>query len=469
MFKRFKSFLFIPLAVFLGLFCFVQTVSAGWVKDLASWIAAWPFFFIINLFAKLMNLLAGLAGALLNWVLSPNFTDLSYTNPAGNPIIKVGLNVTKSFVNVLLVLILVYIAVATILRLAGYETKKLLVTFIAVALLVNFAPVICGLIVDASNIVMNFFVRDLHADAFGETMGRHIADISATFYDTATGSGAAAPWGKVFQIAVVGAMLFWLILFLLLFTLIFILRYLVIWLLVILSPLAFICYILPVTRKYFEMWWKQLLAWSFIGATGGFFIYLALLLASSPQIMSKISTPALSGEGANPSFNSILPLFVPVIFMGLGFIFALQTSAMGAKVVIQGAKRGGKKGGKVIAERGWRWTKQGARAVRKETGRIQKTYRAGIALGLSKPRAGLEAIRRYARRAPRRAWRALPRITWAATKGTLSAVKDVAVAGTAAAFKLKLKKKGLKKCPACGNTQVAKSAKSCLNCGYSFE
>ena len=61
----------------------------------------------------------------------------------------------------ILVLILIYIALATILRLAGYETKKLLVTFVIVALLVNFAPVICGLVVDASNIVMNYFVKDL--------------------------------------------------------------------------------------------------------------------------------------------------------------------------------------------------------------------------------------------------------------------------------------------------------------------
>ncbi|GAI30419.1 unnamed protein product, partial [marine sediment metagenome] len=65
------------------------------------------------------------------------------------------------FVNMLLVLILVYIAIATILRLAGYETKKLLITFIIVALLVNFSPVICGLIVDASNIVMNFFLSEV--------------------------------------------------------------------------------------------------------------------------------------------------------------------------------------------------------------------------------------------------------------------------------------------------------------------
>jgi len=466
-----KTILFVFFFVFSGFFCFVQTASAGWTDALANWIATRPLFFIFKVLAGISIWLVGLAGSLLNWVLSPNFISYSYTNPGGpkaNPIIKTGLGVTQGFVNMLLVLILVYIAIATILRLAGYETKKLLITFIIVALLVNFAPVICGLIVDASNIVMNFFVQDLKADAFGKIMGAKVQIIAGQFKKE-------SEWGNakdyIFQLAAMVPFLLALTFVLLIFTLIFALRYMVIWLLVILSPLAFACYILPITKKYFDKWWEQFINWSLIGVTCGFFLYLGLLLVNKIQAGAAVPTPTTGEVGV---FDSILPYFVSLIFLGIGIVFGLQTSAMGAKVVIQGAKRGGKTGGKVMAKRGWQWTKQGARAMRDETRRMQKTYRAGRALGLSRTRAVGEATRRYVRRAPRRVRRAvrparIARTVWAAGRGALSAAGEVAVAGTAAAFKLKLKKKGLKRCPACRNPRVAKSAKTCPTCGYSFE
>ena len=486
--NKLKKNLFIFLSVFLGIFSPIYFVSAGlrgWVENLVVGIPTGIIFFIIYFLVKIEVWIVGLVGSLLNWVLSPGFISFSYTKPGptppDNPVIETGLSVTQSFANMFLVLVLVYIAIATILRLAGYETKKLLVTFIIVALLVNFAPVICGLIVDASNILMNFFVQDLKADAFGEAMGRKLSDLSAGFEWT-------GDWKKntacATQIIVIFSFLLVLTFILLIFILIFALRYVVIWLLVILSPLAFVAYILPATRKYFEQWWRQLLAWSFIGVTCGFFLYLGLLMVT--LIPTAVPTPT-TGKGTT-AFDSVLPYFVSLIFLGIGLIYGLQTSAIGATAVIQGAKRGYKKGGKVALEKGWGWTKQ---AVREETKRIQRTYRAGRALGLSGPRAGLEAMRRYVRRLPRRV-RPSPapitimgrevvpggrpaqivrgivapiKITAAAGRGVLSAIKDAA----AAAFKLKLKKKGLKRCPACGNPRVAKSAKACPTCGYSFE
>lgn len=466
-----KTILFVFFFSFLELFCFVQIASASWTDDLANWIATRPLFFILKVLAGISIWLVVLAGSLLNWVLSPNFISYSYTNPGGpkaNPIIETGLGVTQGFVNMLLVLILVYIAIATILRLAGYETKKLLITFIIVALLVNFAPVICGIIVDASNIVMNFFVQDLKADAFGKIMGAKVQIIAGGFAKEST-------WEKaddfIFQLAAMVPFLLALTFVLLIFTLIFALRYMVIWLLVILSPLAFACYILPITKKYFDKWWEQFTNWSFIGVTCGFFLYLGLLLVNKIQAGAAVPVPTTGEVGV---FDSILPYFVSLIFLGVGIVFGLKTSAMGAKVVIQGAKRGGKAVGKTTATKVYGGVKAGGRAVRAEVGRIQQSYQIQrVAFGQTRTRALRSATRGYARIVPGRAGQALRpaalvRTTWAAGKGVLSAAKDVAVAGTSAAFKIK-QKKGVKKCPACGNQKVAKTAKACPSCGYDFE
>ncbi len=352
-----KKIPFILFSISLGLIV-PNVSSASWVDNLANWVGTRLLFLIFKITTSIAIWFVELSGKLLNWVLSPGFISLSYTNPADNPIIKTGLDITQGFVNMLLVLVLVYIAIATILQLANYDTKKLLVTFIVVALLVNFAPVICGLIVDASNIIMNFFVQDLQADAFGKMMATKVENITSGF-DQAMDYSAA--WSYVAQIAVMTPFLLALTFVLLIFTLIFILRYLAIWLLVILSPLAFVCYILPVTKKYFDQWWEQFLNWSFIGVTCGFFLYLGLLLVTKMPTANIISTPTTGGGGA---FDAILPYFVSLVFLGIGIVFGLQTSAKGASTAINIAKTKGRAGGKWGAKKGWGATKWGARKTR---------------------------------------------------------------------------------------------------------
>lgn len=430
-----------------------------------------PFAVIGWIIGKMAIFIATLAGSFLNWVLSPDFISLPYTKPGippnGNPIIQAGLEVTQGFVNMVLVLVLVFIAIATILRLSGYETKKLLVTFIGIALLVNFAPVICGLIVDASNIVMNFFIQDLSADAFANNMS---AKLNSMGYDV------EKPFEEIFSLFAqrifMSIFLFILAFILFMFAFIFIFRYLVIWLLVILSPLAFAFYVLPVTRKWWTMWWNQFIQWSIIGITAGFFLYLGLILVlNTPTV---ISPPTTENGGM---FDNFLSYTVSLVFLGLGFVFGIKTSAIGANAIIDASKKGGKAGGKVAAQRGWKWTKMGAAVAGMAVApqKMKRTYQAARALGLPVHTAAGEAVKRYWRR--RVSKPIVEKITkhpagkaaWDASKGVFSAVKDVAVASGAAALGIKIKKKGFKKCPDCGKTDVAKTAKSCPKCGHDFE
>jgi len=339
LFKK-KIFLFFSVFIILGFLFLPSPASAGiWeaLKNLPFTIPSALIAAVFWLLAVTASGLAVLSNVILTWVLSPGFTELPYTKPGslvdgGNPIIEAGLNITQGFVNMLLVLILVYIALATILRLAGYETKKLLVTFIIVALLVNFAPVICGLIVDASNIVMNFFVKGIKEAGAATLLNRlvNIKNISISGLSDVMFNFKLME-SKIMQLLVITTVNLALFLVLLLFAFIFMARYIVIWILVILSPLAFACYILPATKKYWTMWWNQFLQWSFIGAICGFFLYLAMQLANLDPNTFK------APEGFA---TAVLPYFVPIAFLIIGLIFGLKTSAMGASTIIGVTKRG---------------------------------------------------------------------------------------------------------------------------------
>jgi len=116
---------------------------------------------VLGIATKLAGVFALIMAKLLNWIVGPGFLSWSWTNPDSNPIINVGLNITKDFVNLGLVVILIFIAFSVALRLKQYATEKTLVRLIIIALLVNFAPIVCGLIVDASNIIMNFFLQGI--------------------------------------------------------------------------------------------------------------------------------------------------------------------------------------------------------------------------------------------------------------------------------------------------------------------
>lgn len=319
---------------------------AAWVTydlftggDLATKIALAIFVLLFDIIGSICAFFAMFSSRLLQYVLSPDFTTLSYTNPAGNEIIKIGLNITQDFVNVFLVLVLIYIALAVVLRIKEYEIQKLLPVFIGVALLVNFAPVFVGLIVDASNIVMNFFVADL--DEFispADQVGKIWEDFSL-FVKKTKDAKAALAQSVFFSIYALS-----LAIALFVYAFIFLLRYVVIWVLVILSPLAFVSYILPWTRSLiFNRWWSQLLQWSFIGAIAGFFLYLGT------HLMTGAYFPTPEDTGLDQSLNAIFPGLVSVVFLVIGIFFGMSSSAIGASAVINLAKTKGPGAGKWVA------------------------------------------------------------------------------------------------------------------------
>ena len=507
---KFLRKIIIPILIFVFLFSPFIASAQGALGDAAAWIRNIPVNatnYIMGVIVYLFATFAQIAGGLLDWVTSPGFINLPYTKPGsladgGNPIIEVGLNITKNFVNMGLVVVLVFIALAVTLRLEEYATQKTLVRLIIIALLVNFAPIICGLIVDASNIIMNYFLVGIREGISGILTDNSTAGLTGTL----TRPGSVTTFSLLAKGAVMIILNLFIGLAFLLLASVFVFRYIAIWILVILSPLAFIAWILPATKRLWEMWWKQLLNWSFIGIPMAFFLYLAM---SSVAGLNTYFQTQITASGLEPEttglLNNVFPYFAVLGILALGFVIGLSTAAMGSKAVIEGVKRGYKAGGKTMAKTGWKWTKQGAGATKRATestlrtaGRISekigRTYQTARKAGVPRSQAFGEALwrRRPWRPAVRRkikrvagetiqqikqrpirttgtVIRTVAKPVWAASKGVLSGIKDAAVATTAAALKIKVKKKGFKKCPACGRQNVAKTAKTCPSCGYDFE
>ncbi|MDP3093851.1 MAG: hypothetical protein Q8N16_03740 [bacterium] len=283
------------------------------------------------------------ANLLFQLVSSPYFITLPYTSGG---IVAPGWAITRDLANMGFIFALVVIGLATALRLGEYHAKKTLPLLIAMILLVNFTPAICGLIVDAANIVMNFFIE-------GVSSFDTLVEISVSQYAALKNSFTSLPGyltghiDIIFRSMAMGFFNTVTALFLVLYSFLFIMRYVAIWILVILSPLAFFANVLPTTRKYFSAWWNQFLQWSFVGVSAAFFLYLAeqlLVLVDTdptiPPIPAGISALTL---GLLPviDFNTIMRYVVVQALLAFGFFGSLSSGAIGASAIMSTAKRFG--------------------------------------------------------------------------------------------------------------------------------
>src|SRR3989344_3549915 len=112
-----------------------------------------------------------IATLMLQQSVDSSFIRVPYTTGG---IIDVAWPIVRDFANMLLVLILIFIGLGTALRLGDYEAKKTLPKLVFIAVLINFAPVLMGFVVDATNIIMNFFMEGLIGSQVLGTVGTNL-------------------------------------------------------------------------------------------------------------------------------------------------------------------------------------------------------------------------------------------------------------------------------------------------------
>jgi len=137
--------------------------------------------------------------------------------------------------------------------------------------------------------------------------------------------------------------------------LLFLARVVILWILAILAPIAFGCYILPATRKFFGEWFQNLIQWSILGIPIAFFLFLASVLignicigndpftgvTSDPAITDALSSA--QGSYGEPSFlanffTKVLSKFVVLAIVILGVMLSMKMAPAGASGIINFGK-----------------------------------------------------------------------------------------------------------------------------------
>ncbi len=243
------------------------------------------------------------ASGLVMWTVSSELYDDVFFSEGARRALSFIWGVVRDFVNMFYLLVLIFLAITTILRVNKFSDKKLFFNVIVSAILVNFSLPITLVVIDFSNMLMDFFAQAITGTLHGQEIGAfflehsHYAE-SVSLTDLIK-SGAASMAQFVIEVAM-AVMLFFTAISLLV-------RLVAYWVLIILSPLAFFSIALPGSGS-FQEWKDKLLNYSFYGPIMLFFIWIALLLLAELGVV-------LSQSGQPDSFITFIVSYIVVMYL----------------------------------------------------------------------------------------------------------------------------------------------------------
>ncbi|GBD34133.1 hypothetical protein HRbin34_00452 [bacterium HR34] len=204
--------------------------------------------------------------------------------PETNEVVTRMWNFMKDFANMFYLIILVAMGFATILRIAEYEIKKLIIPFIVSAVLINFSGVVVAFFVDVAAILNNFFIKAVGDSYTVYTLSNNVnfdplMDMFSKVFDNLGSSKEIDVWQAGTSLLMfylvqlmyysIGTIVFAIL------AILFKIREVALYLITIFGPMAFLAYIFPGTRSWFQRWWGALISWAFLGVPVLFSLYLA--------------------------------------------------------------------------------------------------------------------------------------------------------------------------------------------------
>ncbi|MBR2836964.1 hypothetical protein IKE79_01235 [Candidatus Saccharibacteria bacterium] len=267
-----------------------------------------------------------------------------FTSSNGNTL--AGWEVFQGIANGLFIILLLVVVFSQLtgVGIDNYGIKRILPKMIVTAVLVNLSFILCQIFVDLSNILGNGF-QALFDNIPVNGVGNSGIDVGSGAEETivsvavlaGVGTTAVLSWATIANPAVLMSLLVSAIGVLISMFFLFILlaaREAAVVVLTVISPLAFVCYMLPNTKKLFDRWVKIMEALLLVYPIAG------LLVGGGNYVSKLLLSVGVGGEGFISALTAmvvgIIPIFfIPTVlrssFAGLGNLGA-RISGIGARL-----------------------------------------------------------------------------------------------------------------------------------------
>jgi len=359
-----------PLIAVIGIFLFGHNV----------WAADWA----VNVISGILSVFIWALGVILVLVIKGLILIASYQDFIGSQAVILGWVIVRDICNMFFVILLLIIAFGTILNIPDYSYKKWLPKLILMAVLINFSKTICGLMIDASQIVMLTFVN-----AFKDVGGANLTDILglSKIVTLAKEEGTDVSLWTVVGAYVLG-IIYLLIAVVVIVTMMMMLvmRLVMIWIYVVLSPLAYLLSAFPGGQKYSSQWWSEFTKNLIVGPVLAFFIWLsfAALQTYSQDTSADTSTAEEIAQTGNTSNGSIAATEASSPSSLIQFVIAIGMLLGGLKISQEIGGAAGSFAGKGMSalQKGQGWAMAGGKRVLTGDNLLARKFSAATGLDL---------------------------------------------------------------------------------------
>ena len=313
-------------SVFVGMiFVFLQPKSVSAAVGLDY---VFSMDWVVDFFIGMLRLLFKLAikfNEVAFWFLGVMMDPVYIKNMIKSDAVDMGWRVVRDFLNMFFVLLLLFTAISTILRIESFSAKKYFVKIILAAVLINFSKPITLAIIDVSQLAMNFFLNNIQ-----------VAESNyAAYLSQQVGLGEAygAQQGETMEVmfSLVAGIIFVLVFSVMIFVLALSLLYRIVafWVLTVLSPLAFFGMAMPtgLLGQATSTWVKKITHWAFYGPVLMFFLWLALIFVQNIKA-ANLGVAGSAGSNGIPSMihtfstdilNHFIPFAVAIYLLFYGY------------------------------------------------------------------------------------------------------------------------------------------------------
>lgn len=306
--------------------------SLGWLYQ--------AFFSFGNLMINGLNWVVGLAMYLVSELFVPLLTEGVFIR---SPIVQEGWPFVQGIANLGFIFALLYIALATTLRMESISTsiQRLLPKLLIGALLVNFSLVIGGLIIDFSRVVMAAEVRliggaSVNSENFFDRVMQATRSVSLITASTKAPVHIGSDWDYVigFLMMRLRNVIFAgvLTIALLVISINLLVRYVALLILLIFSPFPYVALALPQTAGIFKQWWSLFLKWVFYGPIVLFFLVLLIKI----QRIGFANTPQTAGGAF---VRELIHFSVVAALLFIGHSISKKAAGIGSDTIMGWAKK----------------------------------------------------------------------------------------------------------------------------------
>ncbi len=304
--------------------CFVPKITY-----IVLWLVSWFLYF---------------SGILFNYSLGMTLNIKDYVDQMK---IKDIWGIFRDLANITFIFILLYIAIATILQLNSFDTKKTLSKLVIVALLINFSFFFTSVVIDSSNILACSFYKSMISN--GSTApcssiknmkddggiselfmkGVNLTSIYDVKGNKEKSKNILGDVTKSLTITTLGSILILITAFVFLAAAIMlIIRTVTLIILLILSPIAFAGYILPSTSGWTKKWWESLIGQSFFAPIFLLMIWVVLKIMENIQNNPNLATGSFTNVVNQDNNNDWVSLVFNFAILIALTIAALTVSKM---------------------------------------------------------------------------------------------------------------------------------------------